>query len=143
MMTFWVMVVQLGLYIATLGRSHSIGLMLEPTSDVLLSFGANSRVKVQCFGHYHRLLSHILLHWSLVRLTNFLSEFLFVLQIEFSWGILKFAIVYVVSGITGGLLSDWATPHCSVGASCSILGAMGARGILTLIYIPQLDPAFR
>jgi rhomboid protease GluP len=139
MLTVWLMVAQLVLYILTMSRTHHLAGYLEPDVGVLLDFGANSRCKVQCQHQYYRLLGYILLHGSIWHLLlNFLSEFLFVLPMEWAWGTIKFFVIYVVSGVLGGLVSDLRTGIVSVGASCSIFGVMGAHAILIVIMWHQL-----
>jgi rhomboid protease GluP len=144
MATFWILVVQLVFYLITLAKIHSFGWQLNPDSDVLLDFGANSREKLQCDGHFHRLLGYILLHGSIFHiLLNGLSHFLFVLSMEHGWGKWRFLVIYIASGITGGLLSDVRKLSLSVGASCSIFGVMGANFALILMFWPSLQSIFK
>jgi rhomboid protease GluP len=144
MATFWLLLIQLILYITTVALSHDFGWMLDPDVDVLLSFGANSRELLQCNGHYHRLLGYILLHGSFIHIIfNGLSEFFFVLAMEHGWGLLRFLGVYIVSGIMGGLLSNVREISISVGASCSIFGVMGAHLVLIVMFWPTLQDVFK
>lgn len=138
---FWILIVEIALYIATVAMSHDVSWLLEPNVDVTIDFGANDRHKIQCSHQYYRLLSYILLHGSWLHiLFNGLSQFLFVIPCEAAWGIWKFLAIFLVSGITGGLLSDVRTSSCSVGASCSILGIQGAYLTLVFIYWNRLIP---
>jgi membrane associated rhomboid family serine protease len=139
MLTFWLMVVQLVLYIITMSRTDELDGYLEPDGQALLDFGANSREKIQCHQQYYRLLGYILLHGSIWHiLLNFLSEFLFILPMEWAWGTIKFSVIYVVSGVLGGLVSDLRPEVVSVGASCSIFGVMGAHSVLSVVLWDQL-----
>jgi membrane associated rhomboid family serine protease len=142
--TFWVLLIQIALYIATVAKSTHLGWMLEPNSAVLLTFGANSRLKIQCHWHFHRLLSYILLHGSIIHiLFNGLSQFLMVLPMESSWGFPKWLLIFVVTGVTGGLMSDVRNVSVSVGASCSIFGVMGAHAVVCLVLWKGLHPIFK
>jgi rhomboid protease GluP len=144
MFTFWLLLIQIIIYIATLAKSHDFGWQLNPDTNVLLDFGANSREKIQCHGHYHRLLAYILLHGSLFHLLfNGLSAFLFVLAMEHNWGVLRFVVIYIVSGVLGGLLSDVRHINVSVGASCSIFGVMGAHAVLIVMFWGRLQDVFK
>jgi membrane associated rhomboid family serine protease len=142
--TFWVLLIQIILYIATVSKSTNIGWMLEPSTDVLLEFGANSRSKIQCLGHVHRLFGYILLHGSIIHiLCNGLSQFLMVLPMESSWGFWKWLLIFVVTGLTGGLVSDMRNVSVSVGASCSIFGVMGAHLVVAFVLWKGLHPIFK
>jgi rhomboid protease GluP len=142
--TFWLLAIQLVIYIATVSLSNDFGWMLDPDVDVLLSFGANSRERLQCRGHFHRLLAYILLHGSFIHIIfNGLSEFFFVLAMEHAWGLWRLLLVYVVSGVAGGLLSDVRKVNVSVGASCSIFGVMGTHVVLIVMYWPGLQDIFK
>jgi rhomboid protease GluP len=144
MSTFWILLCQFVLYIATVALSHHLTWMLSPEIDVLLKFGANSRERLQCHGHYHRLLAYILLHGSLFHiLLNGLSEFLFVLSMEHAWGMWRLLVIYIASGVMGGLLSNVRDLNVSVGASCSIFGVMGAHLILIVMFWHSLHEVFR
>jgi hypothetical protein len=99
MLTFWLMVVQLVLYIVAMARTPEVDGYVEPDLEVLLDFGANSRCKILCHNQYHRLLGYILLHGSIWHiLLNFVSEFLFVLPMEAAWGTIKFGRFDRISG---------------------------------------------
>jgi membrane associated rhomboid family serine protease len=137
--TFWLLAAQLTVYIATVALSRDFGWMLNPDVDVLLSFGANSRERLQCRGHYHRLLAYILLHGSLFHVVfNGVAQFFFALAMEHAWGLWRFLLIYAVSGVTGGLLSDCRSLNLSVGASCSIFGVMGTHLVLITMFWPVL-----
>jgi rhomboid protease GluP len=144
MSTFWLLLVQIVVYIATVSLSRDFGWQLDPDADVLLSFGANSRERIQCRGHYHRLLAYILLHGSVFHIIfNGASQFFFALPMETAWGLWRFLLIYVVSGVTGGLLSDVRSVNVSVGASCSIFGVMGAHAVLIAMFWPGLHESFK
>jgi membrane associated rhomboid family serine protease len=135
MITFYLLLVQLTLYIITVAYSKHLTWILSPDIDILLYFGANARQRVRCLGHVHRLLSYVLLHGSFIHvILNFFSEFLFVLPMEHAWGHLKFLFIYIVTGVTGGLFSNMRRDVVSVGASCSIFGVQGVFLVIVAIY---------
>jgi membrane associated rhomboid family serine protease len=142
--TFWLLVAQIVTYVVTVAESDNVTWQLVPGVEVLLNFGANSREKVQCHGHYHRLLSYIMLHGSVFHIIfNAMAEFFFVLGMEHGWGIVRFLVIYVGSGITGGLLSDTRAVNVSVGASCAIIGVLGAHAVLIVMFWPGLPHLFK
>jgi rhomboid protease GluP len=144
MATFWLLLIQLVLYVTTVALSRDFSWLLDPDVDVLLAFGANSRELLQCSGHYHRLLGYILLHGSFIHIIfNGFSEFFFVLAMEHGWGLWRFLGIYVASGVTGGLMSNVRQVNVSVGASCSIFGVMGAHLVLIIMFWPGLADIFK
>ncbi|OHT05218.1 Clan S-, family S54, Rhomboid-like serine peptidase [Tritrichomonas foetus] len=134
MTTFYMMVIQLILYIVSLALSKTVTWDLQPDLDILIKLGANGYQFLTKF-HFHRLLSYIFLHGSIFHIfVNTFSQFLFVIPMESAWGYWRFLVIYFVSGIIGGLASGFQKTVVSVGASCSILGVMGAFAMLITIF---------
>ena len=78
-------------------------------------------------GEIWRLVTHIFLHGSLMHiLLNMYSLFILGNQIETLLGKVKFFVIFMISGICGGLLSAVLNDVASVGASGAIFGLMGA-----------------
>lgn len=79
-------------------------------------------------GEYWRIFSAMFLHASLLHIgSNMLVLFLFGVQAERSFGSFKFLLIYFLSGIAGGLLTQFSNPiSISVGASGAIFGLLGA-----------------
>ena len=98
-------------------------------SDIytLLLLGGNLRSLIQA-GQVWRLVSYMFLHASLIHLlVNMYSLNIIGTQIENYLGKTKYLIVYIVSGICGGLFSVCINSNIvSVGASGAIFGLMGA-----------------
>ncbi len=95
---------------------------------VLARLGANN---IQFLRHYEvwRLVSYMFLHGSLLHLLiNMYSLYIIGTQIENYYGKVKYLIIYLVSGICGGLLSAIGIGEnvVSVGASGAIFGLLGA-----------------
>jgi len=93
----------------------------------LVKFGANNDYLVRN-GEYYRLLTSIFLHGSLVHLIlNMYSLYIIGPQIESFFGKIKFLVIYLISGISGSLLSI-AFMHntISIGASGAIFGLLGS-----------------
>lgn len=136
--TFYLMIIQIILYLTCVSLSTDLDWSLSPDLDVLMKFGANGYAYLKKY-LYHRLLSYNILHGSIIHIcANTFSQFLFVLPMEEAWGIWKFLIMYVSTGIVGGLFSGIQKSSISVGASCSILGIMGGFSILIIIYWTRL-----
>lgn len=136
--TFYLIIIQLILYSVCMSLSKDITWELSPDIDILSKFGANGYDFLKRYQLY-RLLSYIVLHGSLIHiLVNSFTQFLFVIPMEAAWGIWRFLIIYVSTGIIGGLFSGIRKSNVSVGASCSILGIMGGFTILILVFWSQI-----
>ena len=92
-----------------------------------LIMGANYAPAVKA-GQVFRLVTHIFLHGSLVHLlVNMYSLNIIGTQIETYIGKVKYLIIFLLSGICGGLLSCVCSGgNLSVGASGAIFGLLGA-----------------
>ena len=105
-----------------------LGAMSSITVLTAEKLGANSAYLVKN-GEIWRLFSYMFLHASALHLiANMYSLYLLGTQTETFIGKGKFLIVYIVSGICGGLLSSalGGDAHISVGASGAIFGLAGA-----------------
>lgn len=100
----------------------------------LLLLGANYKVLLQNF-EVHRLISYMFLHASFIHLiTNMYSLYIIGNTIESKFGRVKYLIIYLVSGIIGGLLSAGSGNVVSVGASGAIFGLLGAICYFGYVY---------
>lgn len=97
------------------------------TVDVLIRMGANNALLLKNYEVW-RLFTYMFLHGSLIHLlVNMYSLLIVGRQIESFFGKWKFIIIYLISGITGGLLSAAINGTVtSVGASGAIFGLLGA-----------------
>ena len=104
------------------------GCIAEVPTTVLVTLGANNIGLLQ-HGEIWRLLSYMFLHGSLLHLLiNMYSLYIIGTQIENYYGKTKYVLIYIISGICGGLLSAVGTGAnaLSVGASGAIFGLLGA-----------------
>ncbi len=103
------------------------GVLLDGvTTLTALKLGANLRALLQA-GEIWRLISAAFLHANLIHLAlNMYSLYVVGSQIENFLGKTKFLLVYVISAITGCLLSAVASSSPSVGASGAIFGLLGS-----------------
>lgn len=139
--TFWLLLFQLAYYIMTLCYSTDIGWMLEPSTSIVIKYGAMSTQKIRYDYQFWRLFTYMFLHGSWIHiLFNSLGQFMFCLGCEKSWGYVRYIAIYFLSGILGGLVSAMKSANqISVGASAGIFGIMGAYAALILLFWSQLQ----
>lgn len=96
------------------------------SNKAYLLLGANLKALVKS-GQIYRLITYAFLHGGLVHLiANMYSLYIIGSQIENNYGKLKFIFIYLVSALTGGLLSAIFNNNISIGASGAIFGLLGA-----------------
>ena len=115
----------------------------------LVKYGANSSTLVKG-GEYYRLFSYMFLHAGFIHiLLNMYSLYIVGPQVENFFGKWKYILIYLFSGISGGLLSIAFNGNTiSVGASGAIFGLFGAliyfgynyRGYIGTIIRSQIVP---
>eukprot|EP00472_Partenskyella_glossopodia_P006218 CAMPEP_0197522258 /NCGR_PEP_ID=MMETSP1318-20131121/7445_1 /TAXON_ID=552666 /ORGANISM="Partenskyella glossopodia, Strain RCC365" /LENGTH=197 /DNA_ID=CAMNT_0043074581 /DNA_START=172 /DNA_END=762 /DNA_ORIENTATION=+ len=107
--------------------------MAGPSVDCLLAVGGNDTHLVRDEFQYWRLVSCVFLHAGVIHLASnlfFTSQFAY--SWELRWGSLNIGLIYIISGITGSMLSCIGSPSSvSVGASGSLAGLIGAD----LVYL--------
>ena len=118
-------------------------------TGVLIEYGANLDVLVKN-GEYYRLLTSMFLHSGLLHLFfNMYALYIIGPQVESFFGKTKYLIIYLLSGISGSLLSvAFNVNTVSVGASGAIFGLFGAllyfgynyRGYLGNVIKSQILP---
>lgn len=118
-------------------------------TGVLIEYGANLDVLVKN-GEYYRLLTSMFLHSGLLHLFfNMYALYIIGTQVESFFGKTKYLIIYLLSGISGSLLSvAFNVNTVSVGASGAIFGLFGAllyfgynyRGYLGNVIKSQILP---
>lgn len=93
----------------------------------LLKFGANSRYFVTEFNEYYRLITSCFIHIGFIHLLfNCYALYIIGSQVESFYGKAKYLIIYLVSGISGSLLSICFNNSISAGASGAIFGLLGS-----------------
>jgi rhomboid protease GluP len=102
--------------------------------DVLIRFG----VKVNSLivqGEYWRLVTPIFLHIGILHLAfNTYALYVFGPQIEHFYGSARFLVIYLLSGISGVLLSFVFSPRAAAGASGAIFGLIGTEVVFFFHY---------
>lgn len=100
----------------------------------IVDAGALSRERVQN-GEYWRLFSATFLHGSIDHIFgNMIALYVLGISCERAFGHFKTAVIYLMAGLGGSLLSISFGPGPSVGASGSIFGLMGAMIVFFHIH---------
>ncbi|MHC4512790.1 MAG: rhomboid family intramembrane serine protease [Planctomycetota bacterium] len=102
--------------------------VMSPTGEQLVEYGAAVPLLIMD-GDIWRLVSHCFLHGGWLHLgLNAYALFLFGPLLEHRLGSLKFAILYLVAGIAGGIAAMlWPAPAMTlVGGSGALFGMLGA-----------------
>ena len=102
----------------------------------LFQFGASRAYEVLVLGEYHRLFTAMFLHASIMHiLFNMYALYIIGRQIEPIFGTMRFALVYLLGGLAGSVLSvvlgnpDPLQGVPSVGASGAVFALFGAEMI--------------
>lgn len=94
--------------------------------STLISFGAHYNPLIKA-GEYYRLITSIFIHIGVLHLLcNLYALYIIGPQIESFYGKIKYIIIYLFSGVMGGLLSMLFETSISAGASGAIFGLLGA-----------------
>ena len=94
----------------------------------LIDFGGNAVIYTK-MGDYYRLFTSIFLHAGIFHLLcNMYSLYVLGPQVESFYGKIKYLSIFIISGISGSLLSTALSGNntISVGASGAIFGLLGA-----------------
>ena len=104
----------------------------EEGFEIVMHFGALfPRLVME--GQYYRLLSSMFLHVNFMHLiNNCFSLYIFGSRAERFYGGFKFWVIYILSGIFGGIASTLFVPNPTVGASGAVFGLLGAVLALAL-----------
>jgi len=98
--------------------------------EAIIAFGALARERVVA-GEYWRLLTAPWLHGGIDHLVgNGVALFILGMVCESAFGPAQFVVLYVLSGLTGSLVSLAVSVGPSVGASGAIFGLQGAAIVL-------------
>ena len=119
--------------------------IVDVPTNTLALLGANNITLLQS-GEIWRLLTYMFLHGSLLHLLiNMYSLYIIGTQIENYYGKTKYIIIYLVSGICGGLLSaiGIGVNAISAGASGAIFGLLGALAYFGYHYRLYLGNALK
>lgn len=81
-------------------------------------------------GQYWRLITPMFLHGSVLHLGfNLYALYILGRRIERVFGSFRFALLFLIAGMTGNLFSFFFTPAPSLGSSTAIFGLLAAEGI--------------
>ena len=118
MITYWLMAVNVILYV--------IPILFGQYNDLINNYSVWGPAIRE--GQYYRLLTGIFLHGGILHLLfNCYALYVIGSQVENFLGRIKFAIIYLVAGISGALFSViFGGNFASIGASGAIFGLMGA-----------------
>lgn len=114
--------------------------------EQLILFGAKVNILI-AYGQYWRLLTAMFLHIGILHLFfNSYALYIYGPIVESLFGKMKFIVVYLISGLTGSLLSYIFSSSISAGASGAIFGLMGSllyfgrrnKDIFRRIFGPRL-----
>jgi rhomboid protease GluP len=102
--------------------------------DLVLYYGAKINANLAA-GEAWRLLTPVFLHAGLLHITvNMYSLWALGPALERFFGRARFVVVYLLSGISGVLLSLVMSPAPSVGASGAIFGLLGALAVFLYLH---------
>jgi len=109
---------------------------------VLYELGAKFTPAIVGSYHLHRLVFPILLHGNVAHIFgNMIGQLSFGFQLEARYGTKKFAILYILAGIGGNLLSATLRPEAlAVGASTSLFGIIAWRCVYLWENYDNLGP---
>ena len=95
-------------------------------SDFVLRFGINHELIFE-YGQWYRLFTYMFIHGGLEHIAcNCIALYIYGTRVEKYCGNFKTLIIYIVSGLAGGLLSALFNTGFAVGASGAIFGLMAA-----------------
>lgn len=104
-------------------------------TGVLVQAGAQVNILVSQ-GQYWRIFTAMFLHFGILHIgLNMLSLFFIGPAIEVFYGKWRYLLIYLVSGIVGGILTYFTMPFNTIaaGASGAIFGVFGALGIFFFV----------
>jgi membrane associated rhomboid family serine protease len=106
---------------------------LNIDQNLLYQFGAQANV--QQTGEYWRIFTAMFLHFNIFHIgLNMLSLFFIGTAVEVFYGKWRYLVIYLVSGIAGGIVTLFVTPDAfAAGASGAIFGVFGALGIFYVL----------
>lgn len=126
--TFWISLLQIVVFIVEAAWGGLSSSAIGPDTSVLIAMGAKVTACIMQWQLW-RLLTPILLHGGIFHiLANLYFQLRMMLYREaIDWGLWRTVLIYVVSGVSGTLMSCILYPNTvSVGASGALMGVMGA-----------------
>ena len=105
------------------------------STDVLVNFGAQINLLV-AQGQIWRIFTAMFLHFSITHIgLNMLSLFFVGSAVEVMYGKWRYLLIYLASGIVGGIVTFFVMPPntLAAGASGAIFGVFGALGVFYIV----------
>ena len=124
-----IIIINVAIYLILAFMSHS----LDIDQNLLYQYGA--QFGIQQTGEYWRLFTAMFLHFNIFHIgLNMLSLFFIGTAVELFYGKWRYLVIYLVSGIAGGIATLFLTPDAlAAGASGAIFGVFGALGIFYIL----------
>ncbi len=127
--TYFLIAVNIIMYLISAFLSENI---FDIDIRVLVYLGAKLNLLIDA-GQYYRLITCTFLHGGLMHIAlNMYALYAIGPLIESTYGKLKFALIYFVSGITSSFFSYKFSNGVSIGASGAIFGLLGAALVLSI-----------
>jgi rhomboid protease GluP len=127
--TFVILVINLGLYAATVITSMKLGSdnpLMDIDGRALVEFGAKFPPAIAA-GQWWRLVTAGFLHGNLFHIfMNSWALFSVGAQVEETYGTARFLALYFIANVVGFFASTYFSPSLSVGASAALFGLIGA-----------------
>lgn len=117
--------------------------ILSISQDALVAMGGQFNAYV-AQGQFWRIFTAMFLHFDIMHIgLNMLSLFFIGPTVELFYGKWRYLVIYLVSGIVGGIATYYFSPlnTLAVGASGAIFGVFGAMGAFFIVNRRALGPA--
>jgi membrane associated rhomboid family serine protease len=114
---------------------------LQPTPQDVLGLGGNLGLYT-LRGEWWRLGSSMFLHFGVLHIALNMLCLWQARDVEFAFGRVGFVVIYLLSGLAGGIAALLVTPDGVIaGASGCVFGVYGAIGAKLVMHREQFDPA--
>lgn len=132
LVTYILIGINVAIYIVLAILSQNV---LSISQDVLVNFGAQVNFLV-AQGQIWRIFTAMFLHFSITHIgLNMLSLFFVGSAVEIMYGKWRYLLIYLASGIIGGIITFFLMPPetLAAGASGAIFGVFGALGVFYIV----------
>ena len=136
-------IVYLAMIVVSLTTNAGLGSLGDISQNVLIEFGAQVNQYV-AQGHFWLIFTAMWLHFNILHIgLNMLSLFFIGTIVEMFYGKWRYLLIYLLSGLIGGIVTYFAAPPntLAAGASGAIFGVFGALGVFFLLNRRALGPA--
>jgi len=136
-------IVYLAMIVVSLTTGAGVGSLGDIKQNVLIEFGAQVNQYV-AQGQIWLIFTAMWVHFNILHIgLNMLSLFFIGTIVEMFYGKWRYLLIYLLSGLIGGIVTYFTTPLNSLaaGASGAIFGVFGALGVFFLLNRRALGPA--